>query len=319
MNNQQKMQEITLAGGCFWGVEAFFRRIAGVIEVTVGYANGKTQNPKYRDIAKTGHVEAVHIKYDSNVVTLQTLLAYLFKIIDPVSVNKQGNDVGTQYRTGIYYADVGQLVDIKQVVEKEQLSYKKQLAIEVLPLENYYLAEQYHQDYLGKNPNGYCHIDFSKLKDVIHEKSWDKPTQAEIKKKLTALQYKVTQQNATEPPFDNAYWDNHQKGIYVDIITGEPLFISSDKFESGCGWPSFTRPIVPDILQEKVDNTHGMMRTEVRSRIGDSHLGHIFQDAPIEKGGVRYCINSAALRFIPFEEMIAQGYGKYLSLCDRDK
>ena len=299
--NVDELREIFFAGGCFWGVQTYFKRIFGVAEVTVGYANGKTQNPTYYDIATTGDVEAVSVKYDSNRVTLKTLLEYFFKIIEPTSLNKQGNDVGAQYRTGIYYKNDADLAIIKSAIDEEQRNYKMPIVTEVLPLDNYYLAEDYHQDYLEKNPNGYCHIDFSKLNDMV-------------KQKLTPMQYKVTQENGTEPPFKNEYWDNHKKGIYVDIVTGEPLFISTDKFDSGCGWPSFTRPINSDNIIEKRDTTHGMIRTEVRSSVGESHLGHVFDDGPIDEGGLRYCINSASLRFIPIEEMGTSGYDKFIPL-----
>jgi len=312
--NADELREIFFAGGCFWGVEAYFKRIFGVVEVTVGYANGKTQKPTYYDIATTGHVEAVNVKYDSSRLTLKILLEYFFKIIEPTTLNKQGNDVGTQYRTGIYYVDDADLPIIKAAVENEQRKYEQSIVTEVLPLDNYYLAEEYHQEYLEKNPGGYCHIDFSKLSDIIEQDLYTKPNEETIKQKLSALQYKVTQENGTEPPFMNEYWDNHKKGIYVDIVTGEPLFISTDKFDSGCGWPSFTRPINSDNIIEKRDTTHGMVRTEVRSNVGKSHLGHVFDDGPIEEGGLRYCINSAALRFIPIEEMETSGYGEYLSL-----
>ena len=309
-----ELHEIFLAGGCFWGVEAYFKRIFGVAEVTVGYANGKIQNPTYYDISTTGHVEAVSVKFDPNRVSLQTLLQYFFKIIEPTSLNKQGNDIGTQYRTGIYYNNIADLNIIKIVIENEQKKYKQPIVTEVLPLDNYYLAEEYHQEYLEKNPNGYCHIDFSKLNDIVKQDSYTKPNEEILKRNLSPLQYKVTQENATEPQFANEYWDNHKKGIYVDVVTGEPLFISTDKFESGCGWPSFTRPIDQNSITEKIDTTHGMTRTEVRSKVGESHLGHLFNDGPEEQGGLRYCINNASLRFIPIEEMEASDYDKFISL-----
>jgi len=309
-------KEIWLAGGCFWGVEEYFSRIDGVVETTVGYANGKTENPGYYDIPATGHVETVHIIYDPQKVSLYTLLEYYFKIIDPTSRNKQGNDVGTQYRTGIYYIDEEDIEIISQIINKEQQKYKAHIATEVKKLEHYYPAEEYHQDYLKKNPKGYCHIDFSTLPEVLQPKveadPYKKPSQEEIRKSLSDLQYSVTQQNSTEPPFRNEFWDNHSKGIYVDIVTGEPLFISSDKYDSGCGWPSFTRPIDESVLEEREDKSHSMLRTEVRSRIGGSHLGHVFNDGPKDKGGLRYCINSASLRFIPVEEMEEKGYGRFV-------
>jgi peptide methionine sulfoxide reductase msrA/msrB len=316
--NGESMQEIWLAGGCFWGVEEYFSRISGVTETSVGYANGKTENPTYYDIPTTGHVETVYIRYDSGKLSLDTLLEYYFRIIDPTSKNKQGNDIGTQYRTGIYYINERDKEIIRQVIDKEQQKYKAPIVTEVKPLDHYYPAEEYHQDYLKKNPTGYCHIDFSSLPKPVQPKLeaglYKKPSTDEIKKSLSDLQYSVTQQNSTEPPFANEYWNNHSKGIYTDIVTGEPLFVSSDKFDSGCGWPSFTRPIEEEAIKEKDDRSHFMLRTEVRSRIGDIHLGHVFKDGPKEKGGLRYCINSASLRFIPLEEMEEKGYGSYIPL-----
>ena len=307
-----KIREIWLAGGCFWGVEEYYKRIYGVVKTTVGYANGKTQNPTYQDIHNSGHAETVHITYDLSMVSLQTLLEYYFKIIDPTSINKQGNDIGTQYRTGIYYKDEQDNDIIKMFIAKEQKKHKAHIAIEVSKIENYYLAEDYHQDYLEKNPKGYCHVDFSVLKDYpqskIDQYLYSKPSQTEIKEKLSENQFQITQQNGTEPPFSNEYWDNHRRGIYVDIVTGEPLFVSSDKFDSGCGWPSFSKPITEEVIIEKSDRSLSRVRTEVRSRAGDSHLGHVFTDGPKEMGGLRYCINSAAVKFIPYDEMESSGY-----------
>lgn len=315
--SKSNLKEIWLAGGCFWGVEAYYARIFGVAKTDVGYANGRTANPSYHDLHETGHAEAVHICYDPKKVSLQTLLDYYFKIIDPVSVNRQGNDIGTQYRTGIYYSDETDRAVIQAVLELEQQKYTAPIATNVQLLDNYYPAEEYHQNYLGKNPNEYCHVDFSSLtaqKPEADTVQYEKPTLEEIKQSLSDLQYCVTQQNDTEPPFSNDYWDNHQKGIYVDVVTREPLFISSDKFDSGCGWPSFTRPIDQNAMAEKKDTSHAMVRKEVRSRIGDSHLGHVFNDGPKDSGGLRYCINSASLKFIPQEEMEAQGYGLFIGL-----
>ncbi len=316
--NETKLKEIWLAGGCFWGVQAFFARIIGVAYTSVGYANGISPNPTYYDIKNTGHVEAVHIKYDPDRVSLRSLLGFYFKIIDPTMLNRQGNDVGAQYRTGIYYKDEEDRVVIEELLNKEQLKYNLPIVTEVLPLDNYYLAEEYHQDYLDKNPNGYCHIDFFILNEIYKDKDkdkelkYEKPLKDELRKTLSDLQYRVTQENATEPAFSNEYWDNTKKGIYVDIVTGEPLFVSSEKFNSGCGWPSFSKPINEESIVENKDLSYGMIRTEVRSKLGDAHLGHIFNDGPVEKGGLRYCINSASLRFIPLEEMEAKGYGDYI-------
>ncbi|HWR61162.1 MAG TPA: peptide-methionine (R)-S-oxide reductase MsrB [Clostridia bacterium] len=310
-------REIWLAGGCFWGVEEYFSRIDGVVETSVGYANGRTENPSYYDIPNTGHAETVQVAYDPDKISLDGLLEYFFGIIDPTSRNRQGYDVGTQYRTGIYYSDEGDKVTIERAVAREQNKYKAPIVTEVRKLEHYYPAEEYHQDYLKKNPGGYCHIDFSGLKAKARPKVdpalYDRPAGEEIKKSLTDTQYSVTQENSTERPFSNEYWDNHKAGIYVDIVTGEPLFLSSDKYDSGCGWPSFTRPIDKAVLLEKEDRSHFMVRTEVRSRVGNSHLGHVFEDGPEEEGGLRYCINSASLRFIPVEKMEEEGYEAFIN------
>ncbi|NLC43626.1 MAG: peptide-methionine (R)-S-oxide reductase MsrB [Clostridiales bacterium] len=312
-------KEIWLAGGCFWGVEEYFSRIEGVLETSVGYANGKTENPGYYDIPHTGHVETVLVVYDAERTSLETLLAYYFKVIDPTILNKQGPDVGTQYRTGIYYEDETDKELIKKVISEEQLKYDKPIVTEVKKLDHYYTAEEYHQDYLKKNPDGYCHIDMSILDEEeqvqqpkVDPTLYKKLSKDEIKKTLTDIQYRVTQENGTESPFSNEYFDLEKAGIYVDIVTGEPLFLSNDKYDSGCGWPSFTRPIDEAVITEKVDKSHFMVRTEVRSRVGDSHLGHVFEDGPAEEGGLRYCINSAALRFIHVEAMEVEGYGDYI-------
>lgn len=303
------VNEIWLAGGCFWGVESYFSMIDGVISTDVGYANGKTKMTKYIFIGVTGHAETVHVVYNPNIVSLETLLNYYFKVVDPTIKNRQGNDIGHQYRTGIYYKDEDDLSIIKKVIENEQLKYKSSIVTEILPLNNYSPAEKYHQKYLEKHPNGYCHIDLSILKQ--NSKLYVRPTEEEIKRSLCDTQYKVTQQNGTEKPFNNEYWDKHEKGIYVDVVTGEPLFVSSDKFESGCGWPSFTKPIERDTLITQEDKTNNMQRIEVRSAIGNSHLGHMFEDGPKESGGLRYCINSAALKFIPIDEMANAGYAEF--------
>ncbi|MDR1976890.1 MAG: peptide-methionine (S)-S-oxide reductase MsrA [Campylobacteraceae bacterium] len=300
------LQEIYFAGGCFWGVGEYFSRIKGVSGVTVGYANGVTSNPTYKDVCEgeTKYAETAHITYDPAIVTLQTLTRQFFKIIDPTSLNRQGNDVGTQYRTGIYYTREDDKEVVFKVIQEEQKRFSKPIVVELLPLLNYYLAEEYHQDYLKKNPNGYCHITFESLKDLENP---NKPTKEELRNRLSSEEYYVTQECGTERAFSGKYWNHHERGIYVDIVTNEPLFASCDKFDSGSGWPSFTKPILADAVTKLPDNSHNMQRVEVRSKSGDSHLGHVFEDGP--EGKLRYCINSAALRFIPYDEMEKEGYG----------
>lgn len=316
----RELKEIWLAGGCFWGVEAYMARIYGVADVTVGYANGKTENPSYSDVSykNTGHAETVHVRYDPQRVNLKTLLEYYFKIIDPTVKNRQGNDVGSQYRTGIYFKDENDLVIIKEVMAEVQKKYSKPVVTEVQPLTGYFLAEEYHQDYLEKNPNGYCHVDFSTLEEQSTVKVdpglYSKPNDATLRKTLTKEQYAVTQLNDTERAYTNDYWDNYEPGLYVDVVTGEPLFSSGDKYDSGCGWPSFTKPIDPEVVKYREDKSHGLLRTEVRSRVGDSHLGHVFNDGPPDKGGLRFCINSASIRFIPLDELEKEGYTQFIML-----
>jgi len=309
----RELREIWLAGGCFWGTEAYMARIPGVADTDVGYANGHTVNPTYEQVCShnTGFAEAVHVRYDPVRISLAALLGHFFEIIDPTSLNRQGNDVGNQYRSGIYYRDPADLPVIQAAVAKEAGKYSRPIVTEVKPLENYYLAEKYHQDYLEKNPNGYCHVSFTTLPRA-YESHYIKPDLTELRQRLSPVQYKVTQENDTERPFTGEYWDNHRPGLYVDIVTGEPLFTSRDKFDSGCGWPSFAKPVDKKVIKEKRDLSHGSDRIEVRSQSGDSHLGHVFTDGPAELGGLRYCINSAALRFIPLEDLEAEGYGAWI-------
>nr|WP_278581945.1 peptide-methionine (R)-S-oxide reductase MsrB [Bacteroides intestinalis] len=321
--DMKSTKDIYLAGGCFWGTEHFLKLIDGVETTQVGYANGNIANPTYKQVCSgtTDFAETVKVQYDPVKVDLAFLIDLYFKTIDPTSVNKQGNDRGTQYRTGIYYTDPEDLSVIQETVHRLAATYTRPLAVEIKPLENFYPAEEYHQDYLDKNPGGYCHIhpelfDLAR-KAKMPKKSapvYSKPDDAALRSKLTPEQYAVTQKNATEPAFHNDYWDEHRPGIYVDITTGEPLFVSTDKFDSGCGWPSFSKPIDRKLIQEKTDTSHGMVRTEVRSAAGDAHLGHVFTDGPADKGGLRYCINSASLRFIPKDKMKAEGYGDYIDL-----
>lgn len=312
--SKRQLREIWLAGGCFWGTEAYMARIPGVADTDVGYANGNVANPTYEQVCRhtTGFAEAVHVRYDPAVVSLARLLGYFFEIIDPTVLNRQGNDIGDQYRTGIYYQDPADLPIIQAVVSEIAGQVSQTVVTEVKPLENFYRAEEYHQDYLEKNPGGYCHVSFDTLpKPESGVKLFFKPDPDALKARLSPIQFSVTQENGTERPFTGEFWDNHRPGLYVDIVTGEPLFSSRDKFDSNCGWPSFARPIEKKAVKEKRDLSHGLDRVEVRSNSGDSHLGHVFTDGPAKLGGLRYCINSASLRFIPLEELEAEGYGEW--------
>lgn len=316
------MSDIYLAGGCFWGMEKYIASVSGVISTQAGYANGCTANPSYEEVChkNTGHAETVKVEYDPGTVSLEFLLELYYEAIDPTSVNRQGGDRGVQYRTGIYYADEKDFAIIEGSIKELQKRYDKPIAIEVKPLENFYPAEEYHQKYLDKNPGGYCHIPPDKFRKAaqarVNPASYPLPEEEVLRKTLTQAQYEVTQNSATEPPFRNEYHNHFKPGIYVDITTGEPLFASTDKFESGCGWPSFSKPIDPNVIREKTDHSHGMMRTEVRSRAGNAHLGHVFDDGPRASGGQRYCTNSASLRFIPKEDMEREGYGYLVELAN---
>ena len=306
---------IYLAGGCFWGLEHLMQSIPGVIDAQSGYANGTgAEDANYSAVCsgKTGFRETVRVEYDPEQISLDALLLAYFYVIDPTVENRQGYDVGTQYQTGIYYTNDTAKETVERIVEIEKGRYEK-FFVETGPLLNFYPAEEYHQNYLENNPKGYCHIPVWKInmfKDMrIDPGDYQKPSDELIREKLTDEQYRVTQQSDTEVPFENEYWDTFEKGIYVDIVTGEPLFSSADKFESSCGWPAFSKPIEEPAILRFNDNSHGLKRVEVRSRAGDSHLGHVFNGDPDSPNGVRYCINSAALRFIPYEDMDAEGYG----------
>ena len=307
------LKEIYFAGGCFWGIEGYFKKVKGVVETNTGYANGKTDKTTYNELKETDHAETVQILYDDNIVSLQELLVRFFTVIDPTSLNKQGNDVGRQYRTGIYYKDVSLEPKITLFIERVQKKIEKPILVEVLPLKHFVLAEEYHQDYLDKNPNGYCHINLSSAdKPLDSDLNVKKISKDKLKSELTDIQYRVTQQKDTEAPFSSEYDKLYEKGIYVDIVTGKPLFASQDKYDAGCGWPSFSKPITTDAIEYVKDSSHGMNRIEVMTKNADTHLGHVFEDGIKEKGGLRYCINGASLRFIPYDKMEKEGYADYM-------
>ena len=317
----------TLAGGCFWCTESDLEKVPGVAKVVSGYTGGKMEKPTYQEVSAggTGHLEAVQVYYDPQQVTYEQLLDVFWRHINPTDAGGQFVDRGSQYRSAIFYDGPEQ----KRLAEqsKEALNrsgkFTKPLVTEILPLGKFYEAEAYHQDYYKKSPIRYRYYRHGSGRDQFLQEVWGKekaspvssqgfkkPDEATLRKKLTPLQFKVTQQNGTEPAFSNEFWDNKKEGIYVDIVSGEPLFSSQDKYDSGTGWPSFTRPLEPDSIVEKEDRSFFMKRTEVKSRQAGSHLGHVFPDGP-KPTGLRYCLNSAALRFIPKEDLEKEGLGKY--------
>lgn len=326
--DQSDLATIVLAGGCFWGTEAYLARVAGVADTETVYANGDPQyeTVTYEEVCtgRTGFAEAVKVTYDPARLPLERLLEAYFETIDPTVKNRQGNDIGTQYRTGIYYTDDADKAVIESFIQEKAASYTRPIVTEVEPLGSLVSAETYHQDYLDKNPGGYCHVSFDTLENyrlpapVFDLPRFTVPSDEELKLRLTDLQYNVTQKAHTEPPYRNEYDEVFEPGIYVDVVSGEPLFVSTDKFDSGCGWPAFSKPIAEDLLIEITDRSFGMVRTEVRSKLADSHLGHVFNDGPVEAGGLRYCINSASLRFVPLADMDAEGYGDWVSLVEKE-
>lgn len=310
------LKQAVFAGGCFWCMEGPFTMTEGVESVMPGYMGGHVENPTYEQVktGKTGHLEVVRVTYDPGKVSYPELLDVFWRQIDPTDTEGQFGDRGSQYKTAIFYNDDEE----KAMAEKskkriaKEFDFDKPIATMILKAETFYPAEDYHRKYYQKHPERYRMYKIGSGRQEYIDKTWKKEKD-DLKSRLSPIQYDVTQNSATEPPFKNEYWDNKEKGLYVDIVTGKPLFTSNDKFDSGCGWPSFTKPIEGEAVSEKPDYSHGRIRTEIRNGDGSSHLGHVFTDGP-EPTGLRYCINSAAIRFIPLEKMEEEGYGEYIKL-----
>ncbi|WP_047985258.1 peptide-methionine (S)-S-oxide reductase MsrA [Ornithinibacillus californiensis] len=316
----KSIEKATFAGGCFWCMVEPFDRRPGVISIVSGYTGGHIENPTYEEVCSntTGHVEAVQITYDPELMPFEQLVDTFWQQIDPTDPDGQFNDRGESYQTAIFYHTEEQ----KLIAEKskqnleESGKFSKPVVTQILPAKPFYEAEEAHQDYYKKQSFHYRLYKKGSGREDFIKNTWN-IDKSDLKEKLTPLQYHVTQEKGTERPFQNEYWNNLEEGIYVDIVSGKPLFSSRDQYDAGCGWPSFTRPIDSYEVVEELDTSHGMVRTEIRSRTADSHLGHVFEDGPRDQGGLRYCMNSAAMRFIPKAKMKDEGYAHLVNLFEQ--
>ncbi|WP_373231129.1 peptide-methionine (R)-S-oxide reductase MsrB [Cohnella sp.] len=320
-DNKGSTQLATFAGGCFWCMVTPFEELPGIKGIVSGYTGGHTIDPTYEEVCSetTGHAEAVQITFDPEVFPYKKLLDIFWRSVDPTDAGGQFHDRGSSYRPAIFYHNEDQ--HREAITSKEALQnsgrFDKPIAVMLEPAAVFYPAEEYHQDYHHKNPLRYKYYRSGSGREAFLQRSWNtKKDMEELRKRLTPMQFEVTQNKGTEPPFRNEFYNNKEQGLYVDIVSGEPLFSSRDQFDAGCGWPSFSKPLHGGIIKEHQDATHGMIRTEVRSREADSHLGHVFDDGPRETGGLRYCINSASMRFIPKDQMEQEGYGNYLPMLN---